>query len=251
MKSEVAISKSSKGYSSSKVSPSSSPVAGSTWTTVNRSSHVKLPGERGASVLRSSTVKQFLLSPYRIPLTGISPEAVKTSESLSSIRTVTLSSRCSSIVFCTVNCSTTCFSKMCLTQVTTYSVSDSVRGTGGADRKARPKAASSGIAYTAAAGSTTSFFFGGSSPLIGSKSIPFSVTPPISSGVSSTMGREAKVIGSELSMDIGVLMYAFILRSSLSKDMGKLSSKAYAAVSPATGVSGGMSSASASSGGGT
>mmetsp|Transcript_23590 Transcript_23590/g.52461 ORF Transcript_23590/g.52461 Transcript_23590/m.52461 type:complete len:231 (+) Transcript_23590:43-735(+) len=114
IKSEVVISRSSRGYSSSKVPPSSSPVEGSTSTTVKRSSQAKLFIPRGTLVLRSRTVKQFLLSPYPIPSVAISPDAVKTSDSLSSMRTVTLSSRCSSMVFWTLNCKTTWFWYMCL-----------------------------------------------------------------------------------------------------------------------------------------
>mmetsp|Transcript_26568 Transcript_26568/g.73055 ORF Transcript_26568/g.73055 Transcript_26568/m.73055 type:complete len:276 (+) Transcript_26568:574-1401(+) len=161
MKSEVEISKSSSGYSSSKVPPSSSPVAGSTSTTVNRSSQVKLLEFSAAAPFCSRRVKQFLVSPYEIPSVAISPEAEKTSDSLSSTRTVTLSSRCSSMVFWTLNCRTTWFWNMCLTHCTTYSVSDSVSITGVDDRKARPNDASSGIAYTTEAGSTISFFLTG------------------------------------------------------------------------------------------
>mmetsp|Transcript_13709 Transcript_13709/g.17882 ORF Transcript_13709/g.17882 Transcript_13709/m.17882 type:complete len:211 (+) Transcript_13709:167-799(+) len=146
MKSAVAISKSSKGYSSSKPGPSSSPDAGSTCTTVNRSSQVKVLGDNGASSLRSKIVKQFMVSPYFTCSQAISPDALKVSDSLSSTNTVTLSKRWSSIVFWTLNCKTTCFWKMCFVHVTKYSVSLSVSGTGKDDRKARPNEANSGIA---------------------------------------------------------------------------------------------------------
>mmetsp|Transcript_22266 Transcript_22266/g.46268 ORF Transcript_22266/g.46268 Transcript_22266/m.46268 type:complete len:256 (+) Transcript_22266:53-820(+) len=145
-KSLVEISSPSIGYSSSNASPSSSPVMGSTSTMLKWSSQSMLHGVIPADSSLSRTTKQLPVSPYLICSHGTTPLTVSIPSSPPSVATVTLSSLWLSTVFWTLNWRTTPVGKMCLTQRTTYSVSLSVRGTGGEDLKTLPRSASSGIA---------------------------------------------------------------------------------------------------------
>mmetsp|Transcript_16442 Transcript_16442/g.38123 ORF Transcript_16442/g.38123 Transcript_16442/m.38123 type:complete len:366 (+) Transcript_16442:370-1467(+) len=258
MKSLVDSSRSSRGYSSSYGSDSSSPVRGSTWITPNRRTHSNEEGARAAPTSLVTTTKASAVSPYLTDSAAISPATSKHSESPSRA-TVQLTRRWSSMVFWTINWRTMCSGMTCLTHRTTYSASSSASSIGGLERKTRPSAASSGMAYTAAAGSATSFFSSLSAvPMaaISAASPPISVMPSTTasfgSSYSSTTGRFANVSCSEEDMAVGALTYARIDLSSRSKLSGMPWSSTNAAGSPACGSSGtGSSSGSASSGGGT
>mmetsp|Transcript_17788 Transcript_17788/g.38428 ORF Transcript_17788/g.38428 Transcript_17788/m.38428 type:complete len:200 (-) Transcript_17788:2218-2817(-) len=145
IKSDVASSSSSRGYSSSNGSLSSSPDLGSTWMIPNLRTHSKLQGANGSPRLRVTTVKALTVSPYLIFSAATSPATSKHSLS-PSMATVQLTSRWSSTVFWMRNCKMMCSGMTCLTQRTTYSVSSSDSSVGGDDRKTRPRDASSGMA---------------------------------------------------------------------------------------------------------
>lgn len=101
--------------------------------------HARLSCERGGSG-RSPGAGKKLLQCIRVQPTKKQKQTPRQQRQQRQQRSVT----CSSMVLEMVKSSTTYPSKMCFTQRTTYSVSDSVSSTGAADRNTRPRLASSG-----------------------------------------------------------------------------------------------------------